>query len=181
MDIDLSPIIGDHKPEEVFESSIRSILFVCDDESKGYCCFLLDTSGFGADKTFIIDNPAHKEIVLMRIDGVLFMGKSKCDCAILFDNECDFVELKTYAANRSEESMDVQYMKSYNQLKLTVLEFESLFDAKNQSFRSLFERMQAYAVFNPTVPKDNATQKKLSAQFAKDVKMKLNYTNVKKI
>ena len=159
MNMDFSPITGGREIDNLFEVSNRSQVFLCDDEEKGYSCFIFDTKGFGADKMLIVRNANHKELVLMRIDGVLFPRMTKCDCALIFDKEFDFVELKTNAANQTEESMYSQYVKSYNQIKVTVLEFEKRYRSKNLSFRDLFDTVQAYSVFNPTVPNNNATQK----------------------
>lgn len=179
--IDFSPIAGEHVPDELLESSNRSQLFVCDNAEKGYSCFITDTKGFGSDKTFIIQNPNHKDVVLVRIDGVLFERMSRCDCAVMFEDEFDFVELKTNAANRTEESMKSQYDKSVEQLKITIREFDSRYKDANITFKDLFEIVRAYSVFNPSVPSNNATQKKYSSQFAKELKIKLQFTNRIKI
>lgn len=179
MTIDFSPITRGIIPSELFEQSTKSSLFICDDVVKGYSIFIPNTRGFGLDKTFMIQNPNHKELTLMRIDGVLFPGKSKCDCAIIYDSEFDFIELKTYSANASKESIENQYKKSYNQLRLTIGYFIDSYKATNKSFRDLFKIIQAYSVFNPTVPYDNASQKLLSAKFAREVKIRLNFINHK--
>lgn len=178
---DLSPIIGAIEPSKVFDTSSKSQLFVIDDATKGYSCFIADTKGYGSNRSFIIHNSGHKDIHLMRIDGVLFERMSKCDCALLFDNEFDFVELKTNAANKSTESMEYNYSNSYNQLKITIQEFDRRFENSNKSFRDLFDTILAYSVFNPTVPRDNATQKRLSALFSREMRIKLHFTNNKEI
>lgn len=179
--IDFSPLVGNHLPEDLFENSTRSQLFVCDNAEKGYSCFVVDTKGLGSNKTLIIQNPNHKDVTLVRIDGVLFERMSRCDCAVMFENEFDFVELKTNAANKTEESMEAQYDKSVGQLKITIKEFESRFMAANISFKGLFDTVRAYSVFNPSVPSNNATQKKYSSQFAKELKIILQFTNRIKI
>lgn len=166
---------------ELFEHTDRSSVFVCDDEDCGYSRYINDTKGYGRDRVFIIKNVNHKSVFLMRIDGILFDRRSKCDCAVLFQNEMDFIEFKTNAANQTEVSMDEQYSKCYSQLLTSILEFDRRYDLIGDSFRKKFDTIQAYAVFNPTVPSNNATQKKLSAEFAKEIKIKLSFTNNKSI
>ena len=78
----------------------------------------------------------------MRIDGVLFDRRSKCDCAVLFGREMDFIEFKTNAGNKTEVSMDAQYSKSYSQLLLSVKEFDKRYDGMDASFRDRFEVIQ---------------------------------------
>lgn len=166
---------------ELFEQTDRSSVFVCDDENRGFSCFVNDTNGIGRDRVFFIKNVNHRIVFLMRIDGVLFDRRSKCDCAVLFGREMDFIEFKTNAGNKTEVSMDAQYSKSYSQLLLSVKEFDKRYDGMDASFRDRFEVIQAYAVFNPTVPNSNASQKRLAAQFAKETKIKLSFTNSKSI
>lgn len=165
----------------LFELSQRATIFVYDDDKLEYCHCVNDTRGLGADKTLIIDNTNHRDVFLMRIDGVLFSSNSKCDCALLFNKNMDFVEFKSKASNKTEASQEYQYKKSYDQLKITIETFDQLFSNIQDDLRNHFEKIHAIAVFNPTVPKNLAYEKKLSAQFASEVKLKLFFTNKLKI
>lgn len=182
---DIEVIRGITKDEDylniLFEHSRRSQIFICDSKEKGYSCVVYDTAGLGRDKTFIIDNDNHRDVYLMRIDGVLFSKKSKCDCAFIASNEMVFIEFKSDAINRLDKSLKAQYEKCYKQLKTTVLEFDERYKSIGQAFRSKFENIAAYAVFNPTVPSNNAFAKILSARFAKELKMKLCFASSKRI
>lgn len=166
---------------ELFEHSQRSSLFIFDDEIVGYSRYVDNTKGLGKDKTFFIENPNHKEVFLMRIDGVLFPGMSKCDCAVLYDNVILFVEFKTKAANKTEEAREYQYNKCYNQLKDTIQEFETRFLEIRDSLRGRFSSIEAIAVFNPTVPRDDATQKALRARFLIELRLKLSFLSKKEL
>ena len=166
---------------ELFEHSQKAQLFVYDDEDAGYSRFVSDTNGLGRDKTISIDNSNHKDVFLMRIDGMLFQGMSKCDCALLSQKDMFFIEFKTNASNKNEESRVAQYTKCYKQLKQTIGEFDKHYKAINENFRKKKDHYLALAVFNPTVPRDNAFEKSLRAMFAREVRMKLCFTSSCKI
>ena len=163
----------------LFEASKKSTLFIYDDERKGYSRFVKDTNGLGRDKTFCMRNPNHRDVFLFKIDGVLFPKQSKCDCAVIFGDQMAFIEFKTKAANKSEDTMEAHYSKIYNQLKITINAFESGYSRIGRNFRGFFSQIMAYGVFNPTVPANNATEKILIARFAKEVKMALSFSNTR--
>lgn len=163
--------------EKVFLHLKRSSIYIYDDENQGFSHFVADTGGLGREKTFMIENRNHRDVFLMKIDGVLFQKKSKCDCAIIWGGEMDFIEFKTKASNKNDDTMEAHYNKIYKQLKLTIEYFETSFRKVGLSFRNQFSRILAYGVFNPTVPTSSATEKILAARFAKEVKVKLMFTN----
>ena len=166
---------------ELFEHSQKSQLFIYDDEDAGYSRFVSDTNGLGRDKTISIDNSNHRDVFLMRIDGMLFSGMSKCDCALLSEKEMFFIELKTNAANKTDISREDRYEKCISQLKQTIKKFDDHYRAINEDFRKKKKRFVALAVFNPTVPRNNASEKALCASFLKEIKMRLCFTNLCKV
>ena len=118
---------------ELFEHSQKAQLFVYDDEDAGYSRFVSDTNGLGRDKTISIDNSNHKDVFLMRIDGMLFQGMSKCDCALLSQKDMFFIELKNLvrlniqsainSLNRQLESLisiTRQLMRTSERKKITI-------------------------------------------------------------
>lgn len=142
----------------------RGTVFVHDDPDKGYSTFVNDTKGLGADKTFKINNQLHRDLFLWHIDGVLYKKDSKCDCAFLTDAYIGFVEFKANAANNTDSAIIANYDKAKTQLKLTIKDVEDRCKKAGVDIVDTME-VEAYAVFNRTVPAHNAYQKKLAAQF----------------
>lgn len=152
---------------DLFEWTNRGTVYVHDDENKGHSTFVTDTKGLGADKTLKITNSSNKDLFLWHIDGVLYKRDSKCDCAFLTDTNLGFVEFKANAANESQAAIKANYEKASSQILLT---FNDIDQRCKKIGIDLCETtvIEAYAVFNRTVPKNNAHQKKISAQFLKD-------------
>lgn len=163
--------------EELFEHGNRGILFVHDDAYIGYSIFVEDTKGIGRDKVFIVDNREHKDVFLWHIDGVLFQKGSKCDCAVLTDGSVDFVEFKSNALNETDETIEANYKKASSQLLLTLNEVSEKCRSVGIDLQTMVE-VNAFAVFNKTVPKNSALQKSISAKFLLDSNgIKLHFDN----
>ena len=177
----LKNISRDDSLNKLFEFSAKANAFIYDDDALGYSHFVSDTKGLGVDKTFIVENKNHQRLFFMKIDGVLFSKKSKCDCALLFGKEIDFIEFKTNAVNKTDDTREAHYAKIYNQLKITIDTFEKSYHTVGMIFREVFPKIQAYGVFNPTVPHNPSTEKFLSAKFALETKVKLHFTNKRRI
>lgn len=150
--------------KELFECSNRGILFVYDEPLIGHSTYIEDTNGLGLDKVFIIKNQCHVDVFLWHIDGVLYKKDSKCDCVILSEGVFDLVEFKTNAANRRNESIKDNYIKSKKQLFLTLQDITNRCSAVGINIRDVV-KIEAYSVFNRTVPRDDALRKQLSASF----------------
>lgn len=161
---------------ELFEWTNRGLVFIHDDEDKGNSVFVTDTKGLGADKIFRIDNVPHKEIFLWHIDGVLYSKGSKCDCAFIAEGHLGFVEFKSNAANNTGEAIQGNYEKASSQLVLTFQDVKARCNNVNVDIMS-GNLVEAYAVFNRTVPRNNAHQKKGSAKFFKDNDIPLYFEN----
>lgn len=152
---------------ELFEWSDRGRIFIHDDETAGHSIFVTDTNGLGADKTFEVGNPDHRDLFLWHIDGVLYKKDSKCDCAFLTESYIGFVEFKANAANNSNAARKENAEKAVSQLKQTILDVADR--CKNVGVELRKETaIEAFAVFNRTVPRDNATQKNLAMKFLMD-------------
>lgn len=150
--------------KDLFEISNRGTIFIHDDETQGHTIFVEDTNGLGSDKIFKIVNSKHAWIFLWHIDGILFKKDSKCDCAIIVDNYLGFIEFKSNATNKTPEAIKENYDKAIDQLKHTITEVKARcskvgIDLMKRTF------IEAFAVFNRTVPRNNATQKNLAAKF----------------
>lgn len=148
----------------LFEWTDRGSIFIHDDKTKGYSTFVTDTKGLGSEKTFRVSNKNHKDLFLWHIDGVLYNKGSKCDCAFLTKGYMGFVEFKSNAANNTEAAIKGNYDKAKSQLWLTI---KDVVDRCKKVGIDLMESstLEAYAVFNRTVPRHNAYQKNLAARF----------------
>lgn len=164
--------------KELFDFSNRALSFVYDNLEKGYSVFIYDTQGIGSDKVLIVKNSNHKDIYLLRIDGVLYKKDSKCDCAIITNNDLLFIEFKTNAANKTDNTIAGNYYKCYSQLEQTVIDFFERFKAIGFDISSCLDSIFAYAVFNKSVPSDLSTQKALSVKFLKSTGIKLRFDNI---
>lgn len=150
----------------LFEHSIRSNVYICDNPEIGHSVFVTQTGDIKHDKSFFIKNRSHKDIFLLHIDGVLFSRYTKCDCSIIVEKEFYFIEMKTNALNTTMKAIKTNYNKAKNQLYNTIILFIKVF--KNIGVDLNKEtNLKAFAVFNRTVPKDSAQQKKISVSFMK--------------
>ena len=165
---------------ELFEHSNRGSIFIYDDDNKGYSTFVTDTNGLGKDKTFEIDNPPHKDLFLWHIDGVLYSKGSKCDCALLTDSHMRFVEFKSNASNETLKALEYNYEKAALQISITYQDINTRSNIVGVDLRRV-KKLEGYAVFNRTVPKNNAHQKAVSAKFLNDNKFRLYFQNSVKI
>lgn len=154
---------------ELFEWTDRGLIFIHDDSAAGHSRFVADTNGLGADKTLKVENRNHREMFLWHIDGVLYKKDSKCDCALLSDSRLSFIEFKSNAANNTETATKENYKKATSQLKLTLEDVGSRCHNAGVDLKAA-ALVDAYAVFNRTVPAHSAYQKKLAAQFLKETK-----------
>lgn len=150
--------------KELFEWTDRGVIFICDDELEGHSIFISDTKGFGGDKTFKILNTQHIDVLLWHIDGVLFGKNSKCDCAFLTEKCIGFVEFKANAANSSETSIKENYEKAESQLRNTYLDVSNRCQKIGIDIKTTM-KVEAFAIFNQTVPRNNAYQKQVAAKF----------------
>lgn len=160
--------------DALFEYSNRTQAFIYDDLDTGYSTFVYNTKRLGSDKTFKIKNPHHKDVFLWRIDGVLYSKDSKCDCAFLTENLLGFVEFKSNAANSSEKAINDNYDKARRQLSITYKDIDDRCRKVGINLRKALN-LDAYAVFNRTVPGNNAHQKTQIAKFLMENKFKLHF------
>ena len=169
--------VDDDFLKELFECATRGTLFVYDEPLIGHSIYIEDTSGLGRDKVLVINNSDHKEVFLWHIDGVLYKKNSKCDCAILTESIFDLVEFKTDAANDSDKSKEYNYTKSKDQLLLTLQDISDRCMSVGINLRD-FVNIEAYSVFNRTVPQNDALRKQISASFLLESKgIKLKFEN----
>ena len=164
----------------LFECETRGLLFVYDDASAGHVVYVNDTKGLGRDKVFELENKSHKEVFLWHIDGVLFQKTSKCDCAVITKDELEFIEFKTDASNASSEAIVDNYHKAGEQLKTIVMDVKNRCAKFGLNLTSVIP-VEAHAVFNPTVPSDNAMQKNISVKFLVQTGVKLKFDNKKEL
>ena len=164
----------------LFECDTRGQLFVYDDANVGHVVYVNDTKGLGHDKVFGLVNKSHKDVFLWHIDGVIYKKTSKCDCAIITTDELEFIEFKTNASNSSQESIEDNYHKAGEQLQKIVLDVKERCTKVGVKLTSAIP-VEAHAVFNPTVPADNAMKKNISVKFLVRTGVKLSFDNMKNL
>ena len=117
---------------------------------------------------------------LWHIDGVIYEKTSKCDCAVITTDEMEFIEFKTNASNSSQEAIEDNYHKASEQLQKIVLDVKERCAKVGVKLTSVIP-VEAHAVFNPTVPADNAMKKNISAKFLVRTGVKLRFDNMKEL
>lgn len=162
----------------LFECDNRGQLFVYDDADVGHVVYVNDTKGLGRDKVFGLVNKTHKDVFLWHIDGVIYEKTSKCDCAVITTDEMEFIEFKTNASNNSDEAIFDNYHKASDQLQKIVEDVKERCSKVGVKLTSVIP-VEAHAVFNPTVPADNAMKKNISAKFLVRTGVKLRFDNMK--
>ena len=162
----------------LFECDTRGQLFVYDDADVGHVVYVNDTKGLGRDKVFGLVNKTHKDVFLWHIDGVIYEKTSKCDCAVITSDEMEFIEFKTNASNNSDEAIFDNYHKASDQLQKIVKDVKERCSKVGVKLTSVIP-VEAHAVFNPTVPADNAMKKNISAKFLVRTGVKLRFDNMK--
>lgn len=162
----------------LFECDTRGQLFVYDDADVGHVVYVNDTKGLGRDKVFGLVNKTHKDVFLWHIDGVIYEKTSKCDCAVITTDEMEFIEFKTNASNNSDEAIFDNYHKASDQLQKIVEDVKERCSKVGVKLTSVIP-VEAHAVFNPTVPADNAMKKNISAKFLVRTGVKLRFDNMK--
>ena len=162
----------------LFECSNRGRLYVYDDPEVGHVVYVNDTNGLGSDKVFDLENKSHKEVYLWHIDGVLYEKTTKCDCAVLTMDEMEFIEFKTNALNSTTEAISENYHKAEEQLQRIILDVKDRCAQVGVELTSVIP-VEAHAVFNPTVPSDNAMKKSIAAKFLVRTGVKLKFDKKK--
>lgn len=166
--------------DKLFECDNRGQLFVYDDAEVGHVIYVNDTKGLGRDKVFALVNKTHKDVFLWHIDGIIYEKTSKCDCAIITSDEMEFVEFKTNASNNTQEALSENYHKASEQLQKIVTDVKDRCSKVGVKLTSVIP-VEAHAVFNPTVPSDNAMKKSISAKFLVRTGIRLRFDNMKEL
>ena len=166
--------------DKLFECDSRGQLFVYDDAEVGHVIYVNDTNGLGRDKVFGIVNKNHKDVFLWHIDGVIYEKTSKCDCAVITTDEMEFIEFKTNASNNTREAIYENYHKASEQLQKIVMDVKDRCAKVGVKLTSVIP-VEAHAVFNPTVPSDNAMKKSISAKFLFRTGIRLVFDNMKEL
>ena len=165
--------------DKLFECDSRGQLFVYDAEV-GHVVYVNDTKGLGRDKVYGLVNKNHKDVFLWHIDGVIYEKTSKCDCAVITTDEMEFIEFKTNASNNTQEAISDNYHKASEQLQKIVTDVKDRCSKVGVKLTSVIP-VEAHAVFNPTVPSDNAMKKSISARFLVRTGIKLSFDNMKEL
>lgn len=161
----------------LFESTTHRIIWVTDDAEAGHSIFVEDTNGQDKNKLLEVHNPEQKSLFLWHIDGVMFEQLAKCDCALLHDRMLHLVEFKANALNNSLDTIAQHYDKACNQLSMTFDKFKALYESHGYNIWDIFDGIDALAVFNKTVPQNDAFQKSRKKAFMERNGIKLGFGN----
>lgn len=93
----------------LFECSDRGVFFVIDDSSKGHVAIVSETKHIGADKMPSVYNPEHATQFLWHIDGVMYKKGTKCDWALINQDNLYLLEFKSNAKDNTNETIFSEY------------------------------------------------------------------------
>lgn len=92
----------------------------------------------------------------------------------------EFIEFKANASNSSTDAIDENYHKAGEQLRTIVMDVKDRCAKLGMELTTVIP-VEAHAVFNPTVPADNALKKSISANFILQTGVKLCFDNKKEL
>ena len=164
----------------LFEETRRGLVWVTDDDVKGHCVYVYDTSGVNKNKLLEIEQNSGTILLLWHIDGAMFKKRSKGDCALIQNRFLHLVEFKANVVTSSEESIEEHYEKAAEQLINSYNLINDLYKRINIESKDIFDSVDAMIVFNPTIPRRNPTQQSFQEKFRQEHKMILYMGNKRK-
>lgn len=127
------------------------------------------------EKTFKIENPDTKDIIILAVDGNGIVGTSQSSCdAAFFDNTCFcLAEFKYNATSDSQNAVDRNIRKGTDQLELTIQKFET------DKILPMGYKLEAYFGKPLIYPRTNPKLQRRAARFSNNYKVTLREANVK--
>lgn len=135
-----------------------------------------------AKKFFEVHNPINKDFSLLQIDhGVINTSKTKkCDCAVIDDLDCAFVEFKTNAVSVNTDTIKRNYNKALRQLSITIDIFRSGLISIGKDLDKL-RNMEAYVCFKKGYPRRTASEGTYRVKFAETNRCALYFDSKKEL
>lgn len=127
------------------------------------------------EKTFQINNPTNKEIVVLAVDGEGIVGKhdSSCD-AVFFDEACFcLAEFKYNATSTNPNSMRGRIKSGLKQLEASIIQLET------DTITNLGYKVEAYFGKPPVYPKINSSIQRKAVEFSNKYSITLKEENSK--
>ena len=120
-----------------------------------------------AGKVFEVKNLTNKDFALLQIDHGLIntTATKKCDCAVLDDKDCAFVEFKTNAISTKTSTIKANYNKALLQLSITIGIFRNGLVAAGKNL-DLLRNVEAYVWFKKGYRRRTASEGTYRVKFA---------------
>ena len=151
---------------------------VVDLVGRGISCFVNGTIGQTEDeeqKFFAVDTPKNKDFALLQLDhGMLPDTISKCDCAIVDDADCSFVEFKANATSTNTKTVRGNYRKAMRQLTKTIRLFRDESVNIGKDFDSL-RHLEAFICFRRGYPQHTASEANYRVTFWDENHVELSF------
>lgn len=121
-----------------------------------------------AGKYFEVNNPVNKDFSLLQIDHGLIntTATKKCDCAVVDDKICAFIEFKTNATSMKTSTIKANYNKALSQLSITIDIFRKGLIASGKNL-DVLRNVEAYVCFKKGYPRRTASEGTFRVKFAK--------------
>lgn len=135
-----------------------------------------------AGKYFEVNNPANKAFALLQIDhGVInTTATKKCDCSIIDDRDCAFIEFKTNAISINTDTIKKNYKKALKQLSTTISIFRNGLSASGKNLDTL-RNVEAYVCFKKGYPRRTASEGTYRVKFAEQNRCSLYFEPKKEL
>lgn len=158
------------------ETRSDAVVYVIDDNDRGISCFA------GAEAAvsgcFIGLNPANHELHLLSIDNGLFKSPEGgvADCALIHADLFAFVEFKSNAEGKTQDSVTYTYEKAISQLEHTLEMFNAKLADIGLDFRKAVE-VVCHIIVSPIFPRQSAMEMNYCMRFAIDNGVQLSFDN----
>jgi len=144
----------------------------------GVSCFVTDTQGQTEDaeqKFFEVENLSHVDFALLQLDhGMLPNNISKCDCAIVSEGECSFVEFKANATSLNTKTIRGNYRKAMRQLSATIKLFHDELSRIGKDFDAI-RNIDSYICFKRGYPRHTASEANYRLTFFNENHVNLSF------
>lgn len=161
----------------LFEETQRGRIWVTDDASVNHCVFVLDTKGIDKNKLLEVTQTTRAVLLLWHIDGAMFKKFSKGDCALIQNKKLHLIEFKANVTSDNDLTIKEHYEKAASQILGAYEIITRMYKNVNLKIEDIFSDVDAMIVFNPLVPRINATQQSFKAKFIADNHMFIGLGN----
>lgn len=167
--------------KKLFEDTKRGLIWVTDDDIVKHCIFVFDTNSVDKNKLLEVTQTPGSVLLLWHIDGAMFKKHSKGDCALIQNRKLHLIEFKANVTTDNDLTIKEHYEKAASQILGAYEIITKLYQDVNLNVEDIFSDVDAMIVFNPLVPRVNATQQSFQRKFITDNKMFIGLGNTLKL